>query len=159
MWSSNTSSRVGKSLNGKRFPGCQKESQDHRPHWRWSFLLDPNCIVRYKASQIFMNIKQAVYDMNAPPNFHVVMKTIILCLFLGSLLVLPLSQIDPFIFDIHGFESENSNLYENSEFDEEFFHVGFTLATFSEDASLRSRMNQTNFRSANPAPESPPPEK
>lgn len=97
--------------------------------------------------------------MIVPHSFHFDLKTVILCLCLGSLAFLPLTQVDPFMLEIHEFESENTSFLEYSEFDDEFFVTSLALAAFAALASLKYRSRHLNFRSANLSPESPPPKK
>lgn len=73
--------------------------------------------------------------------------------------MLPLTPVGPSTLVIHEFESENNNLFEYSEFDEEFFVTAIAPATSAELASSKSRLMRLNFLSANLSPESPPPKK
>jgi len=82
--------------------------------------------------------------------------TLILCLCLGSL-VLAMNVFGLSVMEISGVDSENYNLFDQAEFDEEFFIVTIVNPTVADLISTKSRPANLDFQTACILPIFPPP--
>jgi hypothetical protein len=84
--------------------------------------------------------------------------TLILCLCLGSLVILPmLNVVGLSVPEISGVDLGNYNLLDQVEFDEELFIVTIMGTTIAELFFLKSRPMNLDFQTACLSPVSPPP--
>ena len=90
-------------------------------------------------------------------NSRISLATLILCLCVGSLVILPFIQINPSTSEIFGIEAENSNLFDQAEFDDDFFVVSIVGVTVAELSFSKFRSANLGYLSASLSPLSPPP--
>jgi hypothetical protein len=90
-------------------------------------------------------------------NSRISMATLILCLCLGSLVILPLIQVSPSAPKIFGVEAENYNLFDHAEFDDDFFVVSIVGTTSTELSFSKPRPANLRFQPTSLLPVSPPP--
>jgi len=83
--------------------------------------------------------------------------TLILCLCLGSLVILPFIQVGPSAPGISGIDAENFNLFDHAEFDGDIFVISIVGAAIAELNSLKPRSINLDFQSTSFPPASPPP--
>ena len=69
---------------------------------------------------MFNKIRISVTMINQR-NSRISLATLILCLCLGSLVILPFIQVIPSVPEIFGIDVENYNLFNHAEFDDDFF--------------------------------------
>jgi hypothetical protein len=90
-------------------------------------------------------------------NSRISLVTLILCLCLGSLAILPFIQVSPSMSEISGIETENYNLFDHAEFDGDFFVMSIVGAAIAELIFSKSRPMNLDFQSTSLSPVSPPP--
>jgi hypothetical protein len=90
-------------------------------------------------------------------NSRISLTTLILCLCLGSLVILPFNQVSPSAPWTSGIDTENSDLSDQPEFDEDFFVVSIVGAAIAELNFSKSRPMNLDFQSTSLSPVSPPP--
>lgn len=83
--------------------------------------------------------------------------TLILCLCLGSVVILPFIQVTPSAPEIFGVGAENYNLFDHTEFDDDFFVVSIVGTTKAELSFSKPRPANLGFQPTSLAPVSPPP--
>lgn len=83
--------------------------------------------------------------------------TLILCLFLGSLVILPFAQVSPSALEISRIDAENYNLLEHTELEDDFFVISIVNHAIAKLSFLNSKIRILEFKSASLAPVSPPP--
>jgi len=81
--------------------------------------------------------------------------TLILCLCVGSLVILPFIQINPSTPEFSTMDV--SNLFEHTEFDDDFFVVSIVGVTVAELSFSKFRLANLRFQPASLSPVSPPP--
>jgi len=89
-------------------------------------------------------------------NTRISLVTLILCLCLGSLVVLPFTQITPYISEI-AVDTENYNLFDQAEFDDDFFVISIIGVILAGLNFLMFKPINLDFKSASLSPVSPPP--
>lgn len=88
-------------------------------------------------------------------NSRISLKTLILCLCVGSLVVLPFIQINP---STPGFSTmDASNLFEHTEFDDDFFVIPIVGAKIAKPNYSKSGQANLGYLSASLSADSPPP--
>jgi len=89
---------------------------------------------------------------------HISLVTLILCLCLGSLVILPmLNVVGLSIPEIYGADIENYDWLDQVEFDEEFVNVLIIGTTIADLFFSKSRLMNLDFPTAYLSPVSPPP--
>jgi hypothetical protein len=88
-------------------------------------------------------------------NSRISLATLILCLCLGSLVILPFIQINPSAPEFSTMDV--SNLFEHTEFDDDFFAVSIVGVKIAKPNYSKSRTANLGYLSASLAPVSPPP--
>jgi hypothetical protein len=83
--------------------------------------------------------------------------TLILCLCLGSLAILPFIQVGLSAPEISGIDAESFNLFDHAEFDGDIFVISIVGATVAELNFSKSRPMNLDFQSTSLSPVSPPP--
>ena len=81
--------------------------------------------------------------------------TLILCLCVGSLVILPFNHINPSTPEFS--TTDVSNLFEHTEFDDDFFVVSIVGVTVAELSFSKFRLADLGCLSALLSPVSPPP--
>jgi hypothetical protein len=90
-------------------------------------------------------------------NSRISLVTLILCLCLGSLVILPFIQVSSSMSDISGMDIENCNLFDHAEFDGDFFVMSIVGVAIAKLNFLKSRPMNLDFQSTSLSPVSPPP--
>ena len=90
-------------------------------------------------------------------NFRISLATLILCLCLGSLVILPFIQVGPSAPEISGIDAENYNLFDHAEFDSDLIVISIVCAAIAALNFLKSRPMNLDFQSTSLSPVSPPP--
>jgi hypothetical protein len=90
-------------------------------------------------------------------NSQISLATLILCLLLGSLVILPFLQINPSTSEIFGLEAENFGLFDHAEFDDDFLVKSIVDVKITQPNYLESRPANLGYLSASLSPVSPPP--
>jgi hypothetical protein len=90
-------------------------------------------------------------------NSRISLTTLILCLCLGSLAILPFIQVSPFTSEISGIDAENCNLFDHAEFDGDFFVTSIVGAAVAELNFSKFKPMNLDFQSTSLSPVSPPP--
>jgi hypothetical protein len=85
------------------------------------------------------------------------MVTLILCLCLGSVAILPFIQASPSAPGISRIDIENYSLIDHTESDDDFFVISIVGVTIAELSFSKSRLANLGFRPASLSPVSPPP--
>ena len=88
-------------------------------------------------------------------NSRISLATLILCLCVGSLVILPFIQIDLSTPELSTMDV--SNLFEHTEFDDDFFVVSIVGVTVAELSFSKFRPENPGYLSASLSPVSPPP--
>lgn len=103
------------------------------------------------------NKTQIASTMINQRNPRISLATLILCLCLGSLVILPFIQVSPFTPEISGIDAEIFNLFDHAEFDGDIFVISIVGAAIAELNSSKSRLMNLDFQSTSFPPVSPPP--
>jgi hypothetical protein len=90
-------------------------------------------------------------------NSQISLVTLILCLCLGSLVILPFIQVNPPALEILAMDAENYNLFNLVEFDDDDFVISIVGAEVAEINFSKSRPMILGFESMSLSPVSPPP--
>ena len=90
-------------------------------------------------------------------NSRISLATLILCLCLGSLVILPFIQVNPPALEIFAVDAENYNLFNHAEFDDDVFVISIVDATIAQLNFSKSRPINLFFQSTSLSPVSPPP--
>jgi hypothetical protein len=90
-------------------------------------------------------------------NSRISLATLILCLCLGSLVILPFIQVSPSAPGTSGIDAENYNPFDHAEFDDDFFVISMLGAAIAELNFSKSRPMNLDFQSTSLSPISPPP--
>jgi hypothetical protein len=90
-------------------------------------------------------------------NFRISLATLILCLCLGSLVILPFIQVSSSASEISGIDAENYNLFDHAEFDGDFIVMSIVNAAITDLNFSKSRPMNLDFQSTSLSPVSPPP--
>ena len=90
-------------------------------------------------------------------NSRISLATLILCLCLGSLVILPFIQVGPSVPGISGIDAEKHNLFDHTEFDGDFFVMSIVGAAIAEINFSKSRLMNLDFQSTSFPPVFPPP--
>jgi hypothetical protein len=88
-------------------------------------------------------------------NSRISLATLILCLCLGSMIILPFIQVSPSAPEISRIDAENYGLF--VEFDDDFFVISIVGVTIAEPGFSNSRPVNLGFRPVSLSPVSPPP--
>jgi hypothetical protein len=98
--------------------------------------------------------------MNKQRNSQISLATLILCLYMGSLFVLPMNNIASLsMLGIFEADNENYSLFDQVELDEDDFIVAVTGATTTSLISLKPRSMNLDFKDTNLSLISPPPKR
>ena len=95
--------------------------------------------------------------MNNQRNSRISLATLILCLCLGSLVILPFVQVSPSAPEISGIDAENYDVFDHAEFDGDFILMSIVNAEITELNFSKSRPMNLDFQSTSLSPVSPPP--
>ena len=90
-------------------------------------------------------------------NSRISLATLILCLCVGSLVILPFIQFSPTMLQISGIDVENFNLFDHAEFDDDFFVVSIVGVKIAELSFSKPGPANLGFQPASLSPVSPPP--
>jgi hypothetical protein len=90
-------------------------------------------------------------------NSQISLTTLILCLCLGSLVILPFIQVGSSVPEISGIAAENCNLFDHAEFDGDFFVMSIVGTAIAEINFSKSRLMNLDFQSTSFPPVFPPP--
>ena len=90
-------------------------------------------------------------------NSQISLVTLILCLCLGSLVILPFVQVGPSAQEISGIDAENYNLFDHVEFDSDFIVKSILGAVIAALNFSKFRHMNLDFQSTSLSPVSPPP--
>jgi hypothetical protein len=80
----------------------------------------------------------------------------ILCLCLGSLVLLPFHQVGVFETEMYGINCDGCDPFDNTETEDDFL-VSISIAAFAEQLLLKFMQMNLDFRSASLSPLFPPP--
>ena len=105
---------------------------------------------------MFNKIRNASIMINQR-NSQISLVTLILCLCLGSLVILPFVQVSPSAPEISGIDAENYNLFDHAEFDSDFIVISIVGAAIAALNFSISRSMNLDFQSTFLSPVSPPP--
>jgi hypothetical protein len=95
--------------------------------------------------------------MNNQRNSRISLVTLILCLCLGSLVILPFVQVGPSAPEISGIDAENNNLFDHAEFDSDFIDKSIVGAVIAALNFSKFRSMNLDFQSTSLSPVYPPP--
>jgi hypothetical protein len=90
-------------------------------------------------------------------NSRISLATLILCLCLGGLVILPFIQASLSAPWTSGIDVENYNPFDHAEFDDDFFVISIAAPTIAELNFSKSRPMNLDFQSTSLSPVSPPP--
>jgi hypothetical protein len=90
-------------------------------------------------------------------NSRISLATLILCLCLGIVVILPFIQISPSAPEISTINAGNYDLFNYAEFDDDFFVISIVGVTIAELSFSKSRPTNLGFQPASLLPVSPPP--
>ena len=88
-------------------------------------------------------------------NSRISLTTLIICLCVGSQVILPFNHINPSMAEFAMMDV--SNLFERTEFDDDFFVVSIVGVKIAKPNYSKSRTANLGYLSASLAPVSPPP--
>jgi hypothetical protein len=103
------------------------------------------------------NKTQIVSTMINQRNSRSSFATLILCLCLGSLVVLPFIQTSPSMPELFGVDAGNYNLFDQAEFDFDLFVISIVGVAIAELYYSKPRPMNLDFESTSLLPVSPPP--
>jgi hypothetical protein len=90
-------------------------------------------------------------------NSQNLLATLTLCLCLGSLVLMPFAEADPFVSEVYGFIAEDYNLLDHIELDDDFI-FGSTIGVLIAGLFVSlCRLKSMGFQSTYSSPVSPPP--
>ena len=90
-------------------------------------------------------------------NSRISWATLILCLYVGSLVILPFIQVSPSAPGTSGIDAEKYIPFDHAEFDDDFFVVSIVGVKITKSNYSKSRTVNLGYLSACLSPVSPPP--